>query len=115
MISEIRPSQLRALLWLWVVVPLIPTGLMLRFMFDTVRAERESTFERLSAVYQRTLDNAAPGFARHIATLNQPITARDTYAYFRSLLDQDVVMRVVDQTGKPLSDALVPATSALAQ
>jgi signal transduction histidine kinase len=115
MISEIRPSQLRALLWLLVVVPLIPTGLMLRFMFDTVRAERESTFERLSAVYQRTLDNATPGFVRHIATLNQPITARDTHSYFRSLLDQDVVMRVVEQTGKPLTGAIVPATPPVAQ
>jgi signal transduction histidine kinase len=116
MITEIRPSQLRALLWLLVVVPLIPTGLMLRFMFDTVRAERESTFERLSAVYQRTLDNAVPGFARHIATLNQPITARDTHNYFRRfVLDQDVVMRVVDQTGKRLTGAIVPATEPVAQ
>jgi signal transduction histidine kinase len=115
MISEIRPSQLRALLWLLVLVPLIPVGLMLRFMFDTVHAEREATFERLSAIYQRTLDNAVPGFGRHIATLNQPITARDTHSYFRSLLDRDVVLRVVDQSGKPLTGAIVPARPPVAQ
>jgi signal transduction histidine kinase len=115
MISEIRPSQLRALLWLLVVVPLIPTGLMLRFMFDTVRAERESTFERLSAVYQQTLDNATPGFGRHMATLSQPVTARDTHTYFRSLLDRDVVVRIVDQSGKPLTGAIVPFKAPVAQ
>jgi len=115
MIPEIRPSQLRALLWLLVVVPLIPTGLMLRFMFDTVRAERESTFERLSAIYQQTLDNATPGFARHTTTLSQPVTARDTHAYFRSLLDRDVVVRIVDQSGKPLTGAIVPSKLPVAQ
>ena len=115
MISEIRPSQLRALLWLLVLVPLIPVGLMLRFMFDTVRADREATFERLTAIYQRTLDNAVPGFSRHIATLNQPVTARDTHTYFRSLLDRDVLVRVVDQSGKPLTGAIVPSSRAVAQ
>lgn len=115
MTSEIRPSQLRALLWLLVVVPLIPVGLMLRFMFDTVRAEREATFERLAAIYQQTLDNAVPGFGRHMATLSQPVTARDTHTYFRSLLDRDVLVRVVDQSGKPLTGAIVPSTHPVAQ
>ena len=115
MTPEIRPSQLRALLWLLVLVPLIPVGLMLRFMFDTVRAEREATFERLAAIYQQTLDNAVPGFGRHIATLNKPADARDTHTYFRSLLDRDVLVRIVDQSGKPLTGAIVPSTRPVAQ
>jgi signal transduction histidine kinase len=115
MIPEIRPSQLRALLWLLVLVPLIPTGLMLRFMFDTVKAERAATFERLSAIYQQTLDNAAPGFGRHITSLGKPVSARETHSYFRSLLDRDVLVRVVDQTGKALTGATVPQRSPVAQ
>jgi signal transduction histidine kinase len=115
MTPEIRSSQLRALLWLLVLVPLIPTGLMLRFMYDTVRAERAATSERLSAIYQQTLDNATPGFGRYIASLNKPVTARDTHAYFRALLDRDVIVRVIDQTGKPLTGAIVPPTAPVAQ
>jgi signal transduction histidine kinase len=115
MIPEIRPSQLRALLWLLVLVPLIPTGLMLRFMFDTVKAERAATFERLTAIYQQTMDNAAPGFGRHIAGLNKPVSARETHSYFRSLLDRDVLVRVVDQSGKALTGATVPPRSPVAQ
>src|SRR4029450_2807780 len=115
MIPEIRPSQLRALLWLLVLVPLIPTGLMLRFMFDTVKAERAATFERLRAIYQPTLDNPAPGFGRHIASLGKPVNARETHTYFRSLLDRDVLVRVVDQSGKALTGATVPSRSPVAQ
>jgi signal transduction histidine kinase len=115
MISEIRPSQLRALLWLLVLVPLIPTGLMLRFMVDTVNAERTANFDRLSAIYQQTLDNATPGFRRHLATLNRPITARETHNYFRQLLDRDVLVRVIDQYGTPLTGATVPPTHPVAQ
>jgi signal transduction histidine kinase len=88
---------------------------MLRFMFDTVRAEREANFERLSAIYQQTLDNAVPLFGRHIAGLTQPLTARDTHNYFRQLLDRDVLLRVVDASGEPLTGATVSSRLPVAQ
>jgi signal transduction histidine kinase len=103
--SEIRPSQLRALLWLLVLVPLIPTGLMLRFMVDTLRAERIASRERLGAIYQQTLDNAEPGFVRHLATLGSPPNAKDAHRFFRALLDRDVVLRIVDSNGRALTGA----------
>lgn len=115
MISEIRPSQLRALLWLLVLVPLIPTGLMLQFMYQTVRAERAATFERLSAIYQQTLDNATPGFGRFVASLNGPVSPGETHNYFRDLLDHDVLVRVIDQAGKPLTGITVPSKLPVAQ
>lgn len=113
--QEYRPSQLRALLWLLVLVPLIPTGLMIRFMADTLRAERTASFERLGAIYQQTLDNAEPGFVRHLATLSAAPSAKDAHRFFRALLDRDVVLRVVDASGRALTGANILARDPVAQ
>jgi signal transduction histidine kinase len=113
--SEIRPGQLRALLWLLVLVPLIPTGLMIRFMADTLRAERTASFERLSAIYQQTLDNAEPGFNRHLTALGTKPKAQDAHRYFRALLDRDVIMRVVDSTGHALTGTNISPRDPVAQ
>lgn len=115
MTPEIRPSQIRALLWLLVLVPLIPTGLMLRFMFDSVNAEGASAFDRLTAIYQQTLDNAVPGFERYVDGLGHPATSREVHRYFRSLLDRDVVVRVIDQTGKSMTGKTAPSATPVAQ
>jgi signal transduction histidine kinase len=117
---EFRPGQLRALIWLLVLVPLIPTGLMVRFMADTIRAEREAAFERLTAIYQQTLDNAEAGFARQVAEQAKvapqtKVSARTAHTHFRTLLDRDVVVRIVDAEGRALTGATVPAKRAVAQ
>ena len=112
---EIRPSQLRALLLLLVLVPLIPTGLMVRFMFDTVRTEHTAALERLSAIYQQTLENAGTNFARHIAGRNGDITPREAHNYYRALLDRDVLVRVIDANGDALTGSTVVTTPPVAQ
>ena len=43
---EIRPKQLRALLLLLVLVPLIPIALMARFMSDALKGDRMDAIER---------------------------------------------------------------------
>ena len=112
---EIRPSQLRALLLLLVLVPLIPTGLMVRFMFDTVRTEHTAAVERLSAIYQQTLENAGPTFARHIAGRRGDISPREVHNYFRALLDRDVLVRVIDANGDALTGSTVVTVAPVAQ
>jgi len=111
---EIRPSQLRALLLLLVLVPLLPTGLMLQFMFDTVRTERAAALERLSAIYQQTLANADATFARHIAGRHE-VTPRETHNYYRALLDRDVVVRVIDAQGNVLTGNTVVTNAPVGQ
>jgi signal transduction histidine kinase len=109
--QEIRPSQIRALLWLIVLVPLIPTGLMLRFMLGTVQMERAAAFERLSAIYQQTLDKAEENFfLRHLPNLRE-LTPRSAHKYFRDLLDRDVVVRVVDENWEPLTGITVSSST----
>lgn len=112
---EIRPSQLRALLLLLVIVPLIPTALMVRFMFDTVRDERTAALERLSAIYQQTLANADAAFARHLAGRREQITPRETHNYYRDLLDRAVLVRVIDAEGRPLTGNTVINAAPVAQ
>jgi signal transduction histidine kinase len=112
---EIRPNQLRALLLLLVIVPLIPTGLMLRFMLDTVHSERTAALERLSAIYQQTLANADATFARHIAGRRETITPREAHKYYRELLDRDVLVRVIDANGQALTGNTVVTGAPVAQ
>ena len=114
--QEIRPNQIRALLWLIVLVPLIPTGLMLRLMLETVQVERAAAFQRLSAVYQQTLDIAEPNFRRHFETLGEKEkTPRSAHKYFRKLLDRDVVVRVVDEYSVPLTGNTVSGSQPVAE
>ena len=112
---EIRPSQLRALLLLLVLVPLIPTGLMVRFMSDTVHSEHAAAIERMSAIYQQTLENAGATFARHIAGRHESVTPRETHNYYRALLDRDVLVRVIDANGNALTGSTVVTTPPIAQ
>jgi len=106
---------LRALLLLLVIVPLLPTALMLRFMFDTVRSERTASFERLSATYQQTLTNADSTFTRHLANRRESINARDVHNYYRDLLDRAVLVRVIDADGRPLTGNTVAGIAPVAQ
>ncbi len=52
---EIKPRQLRALLLLLFLVPLIPAAVMVRFMFDTLKAERLSALDRAREYHTQTL------------------------------------------------------------
>jgi signal transduction histidine kinase len=115
MTPEFRPNQLRALLWLLVLVPLIPTGLMLRFMLDTLHAEKTANFDRLGAIYQQTLDNAESGFSKHLSNLGRPPTPQEVHRYFRSLLDRDVIVRIADSNGHPLTATNIHAREPVAQ
>jgi signal transduction histidine kinase len=111
---EIRPHQLRALLWLLVLVPLIPIALMFQMMLNSVRAERLTSFDRLAAIYQQTLDTAEPGFAR-LTSGETPPSPRDVHNFVRGLLDRDVVLRVIDHEGRVLTGANVADSQPVAR
>ncbi len=112
---EFRPSQVRALLLLLAIVPLIPTVLMVRFMVDSVDDERTAAFERLSALYQQTLTNASATLARNVADQKATISADEARLYFRDLFDRDVLVRVIDNEGKPVSGTTLATGAPVAQ
>lgn len=112
---EIRPKQLRALLLLLVLVPLIPTVLMIRFVLDAVESERAAALERTASVYQKTLLKADASFARQIAERKQPPTAAEVQAHYRALFDAQVIVRVVDDSEKVLAGPAAPGVTRIAQ
>lgn len=109
--DEIRPKQLRALLLLLFLVPLIPTAMMARFMVDALRGERSMAAERLEQRY-------AAGLGSALASAEGG-TAEQILAIMREYTDANVTLRIVGEKGAhvagernpwgvPLAQAFVP-------
>ncbi|MDB6173184.1 MAG: Integral rane sensor signal transduction histidine kinase [Chthoniobacteraceae bacterium] len=103
MSHEIKPKQLRALLLLLVLVPLIPTVLMIRFVIDAIDSERTAVIERTSNAYGQTLLRADAALGKQNAAHDRPWTAPEILAHYKSLLDPQVAVRVVDENGRFLA------------
>ena len=65
---EISPRQVRGLLLLLVLGPLIPTTLMLRLMIESVRTAREEVHEEIAHAYQQSLTTAMNSLGRQWET-----------------------------------------------
>lgn len=111
---EIRPKQLRALLLLLVLVPLIPAVLMIRFMLDTIHVEELAAFDRLQQLHSETLRTAlkkAPGPSETTAAAQASSIARSAEALAGNL----VTARVIGASGELLAGTPEPWGQALAQ
>src|SRR4029453_373044 len=102
---EIKPKQLRALLLLLVLVPLIPPVLMVGFVLDALKSERAASFERNSGLLQETLLKAETSLGRHLANHFEPATPESVHAFYRKLFDAGVQVAVVEQNGGLLAGA----------
>jgi signal transduction histidine kinase len=60
---EVKPRQLRALVLLLVLLPLLPTTFVVRFLFESVGNEQIEARERTKPRYQQFLDNASAALA----------------------------------------------------
>lgn len=87
--DEIRPKQLRALLLLLFLVPLIPTAIMARFMADALKSERSVVLESLEKNYSSALTAAL--------SAADDTDANALLAGLRGLLDPAVTVRITDQ------------------
>jgi signal transduction histidine kinase len=114
MAHEIRPKQLRTLLLLLVLVPLIPAALMVRFMLDTLKGERFAALDRLQQLHTETLISAlryppaaesAPDVEKAEALLRQ----------LRLLSMEGITARVIDSQGKLIAGEAVPWGQPLAE
>ncbi|HEX8310021.1 MAG TPA: histidine kinase dimerization/phospho-acceptor domain-containing protein, partial [Chthoniobacteraceae bacterium] len=112
---EIKTKQLRALLLLLVLVPLIPTALMIRFMLDAMEDKRTVVVDNLSALYQQTLAKADDSFGRQLAGRAEPITPREVHSFYRGLLDREAFIRVTTKDGRPITGVSLGARPVIAQ
>lgn len=100
--QEIKPRQLRALLLLLFLVPLIPAALMVRFMFDTLKAERLSALERIQQFHTESLTMLA-------RRVRPPNASPEKWAqaiydqWSRTGAEVGVRARVVDSAGNVLA------------
>ena len=111
--NEIRPKQLRALLLLLFIVPLIPTALMARFMFDALNNERLQAFERIQLLYTDSL----PPMLRYIPSSEGTTTenAREILSRVERTSENIVTVRVVDADGKLIAGETNPWGQIIAQ
>ena len=129
-LQEIKPRQIRALLLLLVLAPMIPTGLLLRFMFETVQQEREVARDTIYTAWQDSLSLAIRVLSVSLKTEidNTPDRRRAAEIIASALLhsfDHEVSLRLLETnntqlagtrvtTGKPVASAnltkLLPGT-----
>ncbi len=111
--NEIRPKQLRALLLLLFIVPLIPTALMARFMFDALNNERLQAFERIQLLYTDSL----PPMLRYIPSSEGTTTenAREILSRVEKTSENIVTARVVDADAKLIAGETNPWGQIIAQ
>jgi signal transduction histidine kinase len=111
---EIRPTQLRALLLLLVLVPLIPAALMVRFMLESLRVERLAALDRLQQFHSETIATAL----RKIPPAPQPAepaAADHLLDAVKGLGSDDITARVIDAAGHYLAGEPVPWGAPLVQ
>lgn len=105
--SELSSRQVRALILLLILAPLIPTTLMLRLMINSVEAERIDAQQRTSELYQQALRAAGVSFVAHLDQQGlspAPLPQRVLQFYAR-VFDREVAVRVIDAKGQTLAGA----------
>ena len=110
---EIRPKQLRALLLLLVLVPLIPIALMARFMSDALKGDRMDAIERTQQ-FQTDLLASALHSAPALEGTPAERAAR-LHTHIRDFMDASVGIRIVDGAGRRLAGDESPRGQPLAQ
>jgi len=98
---EISPKQLRALLLLLVLVPLIPIALMARFMSDALRGDRVDAIERTQSLHTELLASALRSAPPMEGTAGE--RAVRLHSHIREFADPSVTIRIVDGTGHLLA------------
>ena len=111
--QEIRPKQLRALLLLLVLVPLIPTALMVRFMSDALKGERMEAIERTQELYGELLETALRSMP--VMTGTPAERAHALHAHLQGIAEPNVSIRIVDGAGQRVAGDEAPWGQPLAQ
>jgi len=106
---ELKPAQIRALLFLLVLVPLIPGVLMLRLMFTAIATEKALEHERTADLYRQALRIARTSLTAHLeATRPTPEAVPRVAQEFYQRAFGDEVMVAVERGDEARSGAREP-------
>jgi signal transduction histidine kinase len=114
-IHEISPKQLRALLFLLVLVPFIPLALMLRFMADALEGESDAARERFANAAQRALAGAVAGEEKRLTAQAAPMKPEEMLHVYRELFDRTVDLSIRDGNGRIVAGDSRPTGRLVAQ
>ena len=111
---EIRPGQLRALLLLLVLVPLIPAALMVRFMLESLRVERLAAMDRLQQFHSEAVASAFRNLPRDTEVANH-VAAEQVLNAVKGIGSLDITARIIDSSGEVLAGEPAPWGNPLVQ
>lgn len=114
--SELSNRQVRALVLLLVLLPLIPTTLMLRLMIHSVRLEQEAGEQRTREVYQQALRGTETSLAAHIAAgeVGTSELSGKVFEFYRRIFNGDVTVHLIDAGGRLIEGSPLPHAQAVA-
>jgi signal transduction histidine kinase len=104
--NEIRPKQLRGLLLLLVLVPLIPTALMVRFMVDAFKGERLDAIDRAQQRYSQLLETTMRSAPSAGGSASE--RAARLHGYLQAFVEPGISIRIVDGSGRWLAGERSP-------
>ncbi|MGB8352649.1 MAG: HAMP domain-containing sensor histidine kinase [Chthoniobacteraceae bacterium] len=103
---EISPGQIRGLLLLLVLGPLLPTALMLRLMIETVQSARREVRNETEQTYAQSLAFVTTSL-NHQWETSTPPSKKDApgkiLKFYHGVFDPSVIIRLVGEQGQPLS------------
>jgi len=112
---EISPKQVRALLFLLVLVPFIPLVLMMRFLTDAVEGESDAARERFANATQHTLVSATAALEKRLATRTTPADPEELRRICHEVFDRTIEISVRDANGRVVAGPARPAGKLVAQ
>ncbi len=105
--TELTSRQVRALILLLILVPLIPTTLLLRLMHVTIQSEESAAQDRERDLYLQALHAAGIALKAHLATANFSPSEKPSRVleYFQRAFAKDTVVRLLDRDGQTIAGA----------
>ncbi|MGC3992132.1 MAG: HAMP domain-containing sensor histidine kinase [Chthoniobacteraceae bacterium] len=103
--QEISRGQIRSLLLLLVLVPLLPSAIFLRYLMDSVQAERAEYRDEMVQIYQQSLSQAVASLESQWKTAPPPpgTAPQRMEDYFHGALDSHTHVVIYDERGHLLS------------
>jgi len=107
--TELNSRQVRALIFLLILVPLLPTTLLFRLMIMTVQTELNSGKERDRELYLQALHAAGLALKTHLTTVkfSRDELPKRIVEYYENAFDKDTAVRLIDRQGHVVAGATV--------
>jgi len=115
--TELTSRQVRALILLLILAPLVPTTLLRRLIVSTVQTEQTAAQDRELDLYDQALRAAGLSLKAHVSptVLSAAELPERVIEYYGRTFDKDTQVRLLDAAGRPIAGAIHSARSSAAE